>query len=348
MSSIRVLDPNAFMQAQQTQLPSAEAEALAQVHGGGPFPRANFCFISRLEADRPYLRFPIAPHRPSFYSIMAVSRGDVVRTDGLNTYKLGAGSIFCHPAGRITAVESASVEVQGYYCLFDAEYFLDPFSNKALLDELPVFQSEFSPVLQPEGASADHLFYLLGCLEAEADHPHPDQATSMATLLYTFFLAAKKHSRSLNTWLYHKQASAAETLMHKFKRLLQQHVLRKKAVAEYADLLAVTPNHLNRCVKQISGRTAKDMILDMLLLEACVLLKQTEATVSEIAYQLGFATPSHFVKLFRIRQGFTPLEYRHRALGRGPLGKQRIQHVKESSPKLNQLTYLRQICGDST
>jgi|GEM_PF-241513 len=314
MHPIRVLDPNTFIQERGKELSPTEALAFSQLHGGEQFPRTNFFSLSRLENGFPYMRFPIPAHRPSFYSIMVVSQGEVVRTDGLNTYTLKAGSLYCHPAGSITSAESATADVEGYYCLFDTDYLLGPFANKALLSELPFFQPEASPIIVPDSTAGAYLLQLLGHMEYASAQEHPDKATSIAALLCAFLLEAKRHTRSLSAWLHRRQATAAETLTHRFKQLLQHHLLRKRSVAEYADLLAVTPSHLNRCVREITGRTAKDIMVEMLLLEARVLLKQPGGTVSEIAYRLGFATPSHFVKLFRSRQGITPLEYRNQAL----------------------------------
>lgn len=59
--------------------------------------------------------------------------------------------------------------------------------------------------------------------------------------------------------------------MIKFRKLVEQHYMEKQQVADYAALLYVTPNHLNRTVKEVSGRTASAHIAEMILLEAIVL-----------------------------------------------------------------------------
>jgi AraC family transcriptional regulator len=42
------------------------------------------------------------------------------------------------------------------------------------------------------------------------------------------------------------------------------------------------------------------------------LLTETDLTVTQIAWRVGFASPSHFVTTFRARTGSTPLEFRRR------------------------------------
>ena len=75
-------------------------------------------------------------------------------------------------------------------------------------------------------------------------------------------------------------------------------------------MLSVTPNHLNKCVKSTIGKSAHDLLSEMILLEAKVLLKQTSLSVSEIAYQVGRNEISDFGRFFKSGTGLTPGEYR--------------------------------------
>ena len=101
------------------------------------------------------------------------------------------------------------------------------------------------------------------------------------------------------------------TLLTRYKKLVSQFFITKRQVAEYAHLLTVTPNHLNKIIKEQTGKTASDFINAMLLMEAKALLKHTELSISEIAYQLDFTDPSHFNKFFKKGTEYTPLNYRN-------------------------------------
>jgi AraC-like DNA-binding protein len=90
-----------------------------------------------------------------------------------------------------------------------------------------------------------------------------------------------------------------------------QHYREKRQVTDYAALLAVTPNHLGRVVRESTGRTPSDLIRDLLLQEAQSLLRLTHQSVSEIAYGLDFSDPATFGRFFRKETGMTPLDYRH-------------------------------------
>jgi AraC family transcriptional regulator, transcriptional activator of pobA len=67
---------------------------------------------------------------------------------------------------------------------------------------------------------------------------------------------------------------------------------------------------LNECVKSISGKSAKEVISQVLLLEAKSLLKQTAIPIKEIAFHLNFQDYSHFTKFFKDATGRTPADFR--------------------------------------
>jgi AraC-like DNA-binding protein len=108
-----------------------------------------------------------------------------------------------------------------------------------------------------------------------------------------------------------RQTSALR-LTNKFKELVFTHVRSVHLVAEYADLLHVSPNHLNKIVKQITGRSPIKWIDEAIVLEGKVLLHQTDLPVNGIAAELGIADASYFSRLFKKYEAMTPLQFRQR------------------------------------
>ena len=68
-----------------------------------------------------------------------------------------------------------------------------------------------------------------------------------------------------------------------------------------------------RLIKKETGKTALEHIHIFLIKEAKNLLIGTENNVSEIAYELGFDSPSYFTRLFKKQTGMRPLEFRTNA-----------------------------------
>jgi AraC family transcriptional regulator, transcriptional activator of pobA len=75
-------------------------------------------------------------------------------------------------------------------------------------------------------------------------------------------------------------------------------------------MLNITPNHLNKLVKTITGKSPTKWIDDTLVLEAKVLLYQTSLTINEVASEIGIYDQSYFSRLFKKYEGITPLEFR--------------------------------------
>ena len=103
---------------------------------------------------------------------------------------------------------------------------------------------------------------------------------------------------------------AALFISQQYKNLLAKNIYQNQRVTDYAKLLAVTSNHLNKCVKSITGKSAQDLLNEMLLLEAKVLLKQTDLQISEIAFKLKEQNPGDFGRFFKSKTGTTPGKYR--------------------------------------
>ena len=64
-------------------------------------------------------------------------------------------------------------------------------------------------------------------------------------------------------------------------------------------MLHVSPDHLNRIIKNQSDKTAHELIDEMIVMEAKALLLHSQLSVAEIAYKLEFADPSHFNKFLK-------------------------------------------------
>ncbi|MBO9659379.1 MAG: helix-turn-helix transcriptional regulator [Chitinophagaceae bacterium] len=106
-----------------------------------------------------------------------------------------------------------------------------------------------------------------------------------------------------------KEGRTAE-LSRKFKTLLQQHYRKIKSPAAYAALLNVSPAYLNEVVCNSTGMAVSKWIHQEILLEAKRMLYYTDATVKEIADELGYDDHAYFTRLFSKMTGASPAKYR--------------------------------------
>ena len=63
-------------------------------------------------------------------------------------------------------------------------------------------------------------------------------------------------------------------------------------------------------VRDLTSKTPAELVRDMRLKHACILLKRTNINMSELAVNVGFMTAENFIKIFKEKFGLSPLEYR--------------------------------------
>ena len=87
---------------------------------------------------------------------------------------------------------------------------------------------------------------------------------------------------------------------------------QSRDVAFYADRLCITSKHLSQVVKEVSGKSALDIIEEYVITECKALLLSTTMTIQQISDSLNFTTQSVFGKYFKRVTGISPSEYRNR------------------------------------
>ncbi len=78
----------------------------------------------------------------------------------------------------------------------------------------------------------------------------------------------------------------------------------------FAEALSTTPHILNSACKLVAGISARELIQNAVLYQACQLLLYTQLSVKEISYLLGYSHPSHFVRFFKAHRRLPPQEFR--------------------------------------
>ncbi|MCJ8518662.1 AraC family transcriptional activator of pobA [Pseudorhizobium tarimense] len=94
------------------------------------------------------------------------------------------------------------------------------------------------------------------------------------------------------------------------KAMIGRSYRSQMPAAEYARRLNLSPTHLNRIVRQVTGMTVHDLIMSRVIDEARRALVFTPATVQQVADDLGFADAGYFSRCFRKRTGQTPGAFR--------------------------------------
>lgn len=268
--------------------------------------RPDQFFIMRIEEMYPHLRGPVPATRLAGHSGVFVTTGAARMAVGYEQYTAQAGELLLVPAGQVHSYEPHDVNT-GYLLHFHPELLLRAGAPA------PEFLTSWGhPLLRFEPAAAAFVQVLLGRMLAlyQPDAPAalPRLLPHLATLLAEATLAYRPQPGPA--------PAAAGALTQRFKMLLSQRIRHTHGVAAYAELLHITPNHLNKAVKAASGKSPTRWIDEALVLEAKSLLFQTTLPVAEVAALVGVADASYFSRLFKKLEGRSPSALRQ-ALSQG-------------------------------
>ncbi|MGA9211806.1 helix-turn-helix domain-containing protein [Kaistella sp.] len=283
-------------------IPTLQAEEFRQTlmsyDDNSLFETENFndFFIHDLSAPNYKLKLPQPLYRNTANSLLIITNGKAIKSAGLDNYTISNNSILLVPAGHITATSEISKNASGFWL-----HFSDNFLSHTNID---ISDWLAKPVIHFDENEMQNLIVLLKRMEALNVNP---QNTELIKLYLATFLAEIKKSADFSQ---SKQFTAPERVTLKFKRLLNLNVSKQKSVSFYAQELNVSPSHLNKSVKAILGKSASQLIDEMLLLEAKVLIRKNKMSFSEIAFQIGFEDPSYFGRFFKKHTGFSPTEFR--------------------------------------
>ena len=143
-----------------------------------------------------------------------------------------------------------------------------------------------------------------------------DDAVFMASLMQRMLVAREdKDNAFLRSALdlvicQLRPSGKVAAVPEKFLQMVFEQGSIPLGVSDYAEKLGVTPNYLNKTVKNHTHRTAIDWIEIERLNLAKTLLKDPSKSILDIAIQTGLDDQSYFSRFFKKKTGLTPSEYR--------------------------------------
>lgn len=152
---------------------------------------------------------------------------------------------------------------------------------------------------------------MFGALAAEFLADHPGRAEALhghAILLALWFLRFEAAKAATRTGPRHQ--GLRDTLLQRYRSVLEQHVRQQQPLTFYAEKLGVTADHLSRVCRATTGISALDLMHDRLVMEARRLLAYTPNPVAAVGHELGFDDPAYFSRFFSKLTGQSPSAYR--------------------------------------
>lgn len=250
-----------------------------------------------------------SPHRHNYYTIILIKKGSGKHIIDFQEYEMTNNSIYFVAPGQVHQVLPAS-RSEGFVLTFTADFLLRNNISEQLINDVYLYNNfGESPPLPLHDHELLAYVELIKQIKdfSRANSNYGNEA--IGSLLKLFLIK----SYSLCNLCGSEELQSSEPrnpLFRNFKNQIDKNFSLKHKVNDYAELLSVSSDYLNKVVKSLSGFSAKDYIQNRLMVEAKRNLLFTDLSNKELAYQLGFEEPAHFSNFFKKHAGTTPVEFR--------------------------------------
>lgn len=251
----------------------------------------------------------IGPFKAEYFRISLTRTGNAGFDIGLEKYQPQRNYIMFGIPGQIFSLHNISNDFLAYYMLFSDEFIPDTFLKLNKKQHFPFLTYSGLQCFELDENTANEVESIIFKINDEVKRNKAECSEMIRLYIRLILIHANRNYGEL---MLAKSGSSntLQNLFNDYIKLVSQHFLSVRKVADYADLLHVSPDHLNRAIKSCSDKTAHEFINEMMLMEAKTYLLHSTNTVAEIAYKLGFADPSHFNRFFKKLTNQTPLEFR--------------------------------------
>jgi AraC family transcriptional activator of pobA len=251
-----------------------------------------------------------SPHRHNFFHLVLFTKGAGSQTIDFENFPVRPFLVYFMIPGQVHSWNFEG-EVDGYIINFSESFFQSFLAKHDYLSGLPFFSGiAHDSVLNIPDALHQKVVTLFEDLLSEYHSVKPMANDMIRTLMLQFFVHVARLSGNVQQSV---APSYNYTLLKNFQRLIEQNYTRLKLPKEYAELLYITPNHLNALCNDLLGLSAGEVIRNRVILEAKRMLVNQDMSVQQIADQLNFADNSYFTKFFKKQAGITPEEFRKKS-----------------------------------
>jgi AraC family transcriptional activator of pobA len=268
--------------------------------------------INNAEGTIPLEKLP-SPHILNFYKISYKTNFQGKFKYGQHYYDFDEGGMFFVSPNQITGAHESLSDQSGYTLLFHPDLLLG-YELSRKIKEYGFFSYSVHEALHLSEKEKTTIISVFESIEEELngriDNFSQDVVISQIELLLNY--ANRFYSRQFIT-----RKAVSSDLLQKVEDILrtyfQERQVKKQGlptVQFLSEQLNVSTGYLGDMLRSLTGQNAQQHIHNHLIEKAKEQLSTSQASISEIAYELGFEHPQSFTKLFKLKTNVSPLDFR--------------------------------------
>ncbi len=258
-----------------------------------------------IEDFNEYINFPIYPVKTDHVIFFYITKGTLNASIGFRACEVKSSQILLLKPGEVFSAKDISTETKGFVSHFHPDIILGDSGTalKTIDEQLFSINAPSIYEIPEDNRTAITNLHKRIYKEYRSDSPN----ISIMRAYFNTILTELQLQKSIEI---KEEFSAATKITRTFFELVKKNIYKSVNLAQYAEMLNISPNHLNKCVKQHTGESAQAYIDRLKLIEIKYQLYQTELSISCIADKLGFYDISYFSRFFKKHEGMSPREFR--------------------------------------
>lgn len=252
------------------------------------------------------------PFRLEVYSLILCTDGECAINIGEKEYRITSGDLFlATPMFRIGIRHDRAFSAKG---LFLCTGYLNRYMLPMLCSPSLLMHIARHPVCKMDSEQYTQILAMMQSIRWVADNSKcskfNDEAihNGIAMFLYVIGDSLQRAASSQETKSF--TLSRREEYCFRFIDLLVKHPKTSRRVDFYAEQLCLTPKYLTTLVRKATGKSVRGWIDDFIISNAQFLLRHSDMSIQQIAFELNFPNQSFFGTFFKEHTGYAPSEYR--------------------------------------
>jgi AraC family transcriptional activator of pobA len=257
----------------------------------------------------------ISPYRADHNSIHLITEGEVNVKINLLEYTLKKNDLVLFTTNMIRHFGTVSPDCKATNLLFSNDYLLGSAIPSKTAEAYNYLTGIISPVVSLSENQASLFKAHFSALALKMKHTRTNRfyAEDILRHLFSAVIFEIGALYQSETKPYVVSSGRKEYMVHQFLKLVMQKFREEKSVQAYAEMLNITPKYLTTATRGLTGKTAGDLIDEVLIVEAKVLLNESGMPIARIAESLNFSDQFAFSKFFKKHCGQNPSSFRRSA-----------------------------------
>lgn len=236
-------------------------------------------------------------------------------TYGIHDYDYEEGTLIFISPGQVYGVEGTGEKQQasGTAIIFHPDLIHGTSLGKHI-DDYTFFSYEVNEALHLSARERDIINDCVGKIKFELEHAIDSHSK---TLIVTYLELFLNYSKRFYERQFVTRNHVNKDILVRFEKVLNDYFSSEQplisglpSVRYCADRLFISSNYLGDLLKKETGKSAQEHIQLKMIDVAKEKIFDSEKSISEIAYELGFKHPQHFTRMFKKQVGISPNEYR--------------------------------------